>query len=658
MKHGKEAPIYKCEQCPYVTLKSSNLARHNLVHRKDKPAIDCPHCDSIFLHGWLLKRHIESKHQDLHVHCALCQKVYKRRDTLKEHMLKEHTTSKVSLSATMWGTFENDNESEISDTNSFSCDQCVFFCNRASKLEKHKEMKHAEEESFKGQSRATKYRQLKRMREDAQTSDYMKKKMRQSEDDQIVDMDIEKMMIENPLMSNEEIVRNLQVIRKRLGKAAFHTNVRRAMKRRRNLLEEYHETEFRTFEDGDREEVERPLTFINDMNAFIAAICDKRDHSDENLTIALGLDGGQGKLISTLTVSPEGEGNKAERKKTNNSLKSTGTRRAFVAARVDGVPETYSNLTQLLSPLNLPTLDKDFGVVCDLKVINILVGLQSCSSRHSCPFCQGAKYDKNGDFAKDGLWNLDAVRRDFENLSSDYVRYREEANDRRRLKDFNSVEFPPIMIHKDQMSIPIMALLPPPELHTGLLGPVNQTIKMLKQIVPGVEDFMKMNNIKGSGCGGDLNGPTIKKLLQNYNNQLTNLEILCRSVSEEHVLFINHLRNINLLHTLVNSHTLQLETIRSVINQMRETFLKLHTVFGMNETLKLHVIFSHYMEYFELTGHTLLRFSDEVTEAVHSQLRMFEERHKLKRNNKSSQGHADAQHTCVVFYNSVALGDI
>ena len=89
------------------------------------------------------------------------------------------------------------------------------------------------------------------------------------------------------------------------------------------------------------------------------------------------------------------------------------------------------------------------------------------------------------------------------------------------------------MMKKDQMSIPIMALLPPlpPELHTGLLGPVNQNIKMLKQIVPGVEEFMKINNIKGSGCGGDLNGQTIKKLLQNYNNQLTNLEILCRSVS-------------------------------------------------------------------------------------------------------------------------------
>ena len=91
-------------------------------------------------------------------------------------------------------------------------------------------------------------------------------------------------------------------------------------------------------------------------------------------------------------------------------------------------------------------------------------------------------------------------------------------------------------------------------------------------------------------------------------------------MSEDHVLFIDHLRNINFLHTLVNSHTLQLETIRSVIKQMRKTFLKLHTLFGLNESLKLHVIFAHYVEYFEKTGHTLLRYTDEVTEAVHSQL--------------------------------------
>ena len=118
------------------------------------------------------------------------------------------------------------------------------------------------------------------------------------------------------------------------------------------------------------------------------------------------------------------------------------------------------------------------------------------------------------------------------------------------------------------------------------------------------------------------------------------------------------LKNINLLHTHVNNHTLDITTIEAVIAKMRKNFLKLHQKFKMSETLKLHVIFSHYLEYFQLTGHTLLKYTDEVTEAVHSQLRMFEERHQYKRNNKESDGHAKAQHNCIVFFNSVALGDL
>ena len=76
----------------------------------------------------------------------------------------------------------------------------------------------------------------------------------------------------------------------------------------------------------------------------------------------------------------------------------------------------------------------------------------------------------------------------------------------------------------------------------------------------------------------------------------------------------------------------KIDTIEAVIAKMRENFLKLHEKFKMSETLKLHVIFSHYLEYFQLTGHTLLKYTDEVMEAVHSQLRMFEERHQYKRN--------------------------
>ena len=63
------------------------------------------------------------------------------------------------------------------------------------------------------------------------------------------------------------------------------------------------------------------------------------------------------------------------------------------------------------------------------------------------------------------------------------------------------------------MNKSILELLPPPELHAGLLGPVNQTFTILAKTVPGLTDFMKENNIKGSGCGGDLT-----------NNQKTSAE--------------------------------------------------------------------------------------------------------------------------------------
>ena len=67
----------------------------------------------------------------------------------------------------------------------------------------------------------------------------------------------------------------------------------------------------------------------------------------------------------------------------------------------------------------------------------------------------------------------------------------------------------------------------------------------------------------------------------------------------------------------------------------------------LSDMTVIRVIFSHYLEYFHMTGHTLLKYTDEVTEAVHSQLRMFEERHQYRRNNKESTGHAKAQHNCI-----------
>ena len=39
----------------------------------------------------------------------------------------------------------------------------------------------------------------------------------------------------------------------------------------------------------------------------------------------------------------------------------------------------------------------------------------------------------------------------------------------------------------------------------------------------------------------------------------------------------------------------------------------------------MHIICDHYEDYFELTGESLLKVSDEITESVHSRYRLFEE---------------------------------
>ena len=74
-------------------------------------------------------------------------------------------------------------------------------------------------------------------------------------------------------------------------------------------------------------------------------------------------------------------------------------------ATVDNIPECYFNSKVMLDKLNLNEINQDFKIVCDLKVVDILLGIQSTSSTHSCPYCHSHKVDKNGQATnKRGIW--------------------------------------------------------------------------------------------------------------------------------------------------------------------------------------------------------------------------------------------------------------
>ena len=88
--------------------------------------------------------------------------------------------------------------------------------------------------------------------------------------------------------------------------------------------------------------------------------------------------------------------------------------------------------------------------------------------------------------------------------------------------------------------------------------------------------------------------------------------------------------------------TLNKELVGEIIKNLDRIFQELQEKFNVSMPLKMHVILHHYQDFFDLSGETLLSYSDEITEAMHSQIRLFEDAHRYINNQKGSSSHANA----------------
>ena len=192
-----------------------------------------------------------------------------------------------------------------------------------------------------------------------------------------------------------------------------------------------------------------------------------------------------------------------------------------------------------------------------------------------------------------------------------------------------------------------------PPLHTILLGPVNDVLRFLKGVCD-LEPFLRKHHIKGSGKGGDYNGPTIKDLITNEDK----LSELREIVGEVYKDFVEHLTNISVVHKVANAKELNLEEARKAINQFERHWCLMQAKHDLSESLKIHIIRHHILEYMEKTGETLLCVTDEIVEATHSKLRKYDEKHQYKVKSKGSSTHFQKQHKSTVSFNSLNLGDI
>ena len=62
---------------------------------------------------------------------------------------------------------------------------------------------------------------------------------------------------------------------------------------------------------------------------------------------------------------------------------------------------------------------------------------------------------------------------------------------------------------------------------------------------------------------------------------------------------------------------------REIVKKLEISVIKLHNQFKVPITPKLHIVFEHLPEYFEMTGKTLRKKTDQTVEATHSKLDKF-----------------------------------
>ncbi len=90
MKIHNSKKTYKCNKCDFSTLSKGNLRRHLSTHG---PGKQCTFCDKVIYHERSFERHLQKHTGDAGLHkCELCEFSTYRRDYLKTHVAKKHTS--------------------------------------------------------------------------------------------------------------------------------------------------------------------------------------------------------------------------------------------------------------------------------------------------------------------------------------------------------------------------------------------------------------------------------------------------------------------------------------------------------------------------------------------------------------------------------------
>ena len=180
-------------------------------------------------------------------------------------------------------------------------------------------------------SLATQYKEYKVLSKNSNIISYLRKKIKT---EKFNEGDVEN-MVSDCNASIRDILKVVKHMRKRFRQNSFTSNIRDKIRDKINLTEKYHESKKQMFKDKNGGEKVSVLTKLKDVPTFIEHVIKTRNYDRNEIEVVFGLDGGQNKIIQTMSIIPNMEREKLDK------FKATGLNRTFIVAKADGVPKSY-----------------------------------------------------------------------------------------------------------------------------------------------------------------------------------------------------------------------------------------------------------------------------------------------------------------------------
>ena len=100
------------------------------------------------------------------------------------------------------------------------------------------------------------------------------------------------------------------------------------------------------------------------------------------------------------------------------------------------------------------------------------------------------------------------------------------------------------------------------------------------------------------------------------------------------------------------------ENYQETIENFKQAFKVVHQEFGLSQTLKIHVIFDHYSDYFAMTGKNFRETNGEHHEALHHTLKTMERDRNLYMKRNRGGVVQQKSHQSISIKNALSAGKV